>query len=57
MKISDYPKFENVLSQGLPIIFLFGAGLSVPLGDHAKGWVGWRAWLFVFGFVELCYLA
>lgn len=41
MKISDYPKFESVLSQGRPIIFLCGAGLSVSLGDHAKGWVGW----------------
>lgn len=41
MKISDYPKFESALSQGRPIIFLCGAGLSVSLGDHAKGWVGW----------------
>lgn len=41
MKISDYPKFESALSQGQPIIFLCGAGLSVSLGDHAKGWVGW----------------
>ena len=40
-KISDYPKFESALSQGRPIIFLCGAGLSVSLGDHAKGWVGW----------------
>lgn len=37
MKISDYPKFESALSQGRPIIFLCGAGLSVSLGDHAKG--------------------
>lgn len=41
MKISDYPKFESALSQGRPITFLCGAGLSVSLGDHAKGWVGW----------------
>lgn len=41
MKISDYPKFESALSQGRPIIFLCGAGLSVSLGDHAKGWIGW----------------
>lgn len=41
MKISDYPKFESALSQARPIIFLCGAGLSVSLGDHAKGWVGW----------------
>ena len=36
-----HPKFESALSQGRPIIFLCGAGLSVSLGDHAKGWIGW----------------
>ena len=30
-------KFESALSQGRPITFLCGAGLSVSLGDHAKG--------------------
>ncbi len=41
MEVTDYPQFTKVLRDSGTITYLFGAGLSMSLGEHNKSWWHW----------------
>ena len=39
--LSKYTELQDVLKSGRKIVYLFGAGFSIALGNHRQTWQKW----------------